>query len=383
MSETVVIGGHDGPVRIVSAEPRAPYDRPPLSKELLAGDRAAEALRFRDDAWYVDHDVDLLLGRAATGIDPAARRLLLAGGSSLGYDRLVVATGAIPRTIPALEGPRTLTLRSLPDAQALRERIVAGTHLVVLGGGFIGLEVAATARRLGAEVTVVEAEPAPLVRPLGAELGAWFAALHRDEGVNVHTSRRVIAVRHGAHGARLTLDDGSTLAADVLLVAVGAVPDTSWLAAAGLPGDGVPVGPGGVSAVPCVLAAGDAARPIDPRTGHPERREHWEAAARSGAAAARTILGQPAAPEVPHGFWSDQHGLRIQLVGDPADGTGVTLDGDPSARSFAATWWRGEKPVAVLLAGRPADLPAARRLVAEATADLHPHPHPNQTRTAA
>ncbi|HEU4973644.1 MAG TPA: FAD-dependent oxidoreductase [Baekduia sp.] len=372
-AEALRRGGYDGPVRIVCGEDAPPYDRPPLSKGALAGTQEAAGLRLRDDRWYAEHDVELVLGRRAAGLDPAARRVQLAGGQELPYEHLVVATGATPRSLPGLERHAgALALRDVGDALALRGRLAPGARLVVVGGGFIGLEVAATATALGAEVTVLEATGAPLSGPLGGAAGARFAALHRRRGVRLETGVR-IARAIGTRTIRgVALADGRRVPADVLLVAVGAAPDTRWLAPAGLPPDGVPVDGGGRTGVPAVLAAGDAARPRDPRTGALRRSEHWDAAVRSGAAAARTILGLPEPPEVPAFFWSDQHGVRIQLVGEPHGADRTTTDGDPHSDAYATTYWRGDRPVAVLLVGRPHGLAGARRLIAGTTTHTDP-----------
>jgi 3-phenylpropionate/trans-cinnamate dioxygenase ferredoxin reductase component len=350
-AETLRRLGYDRSLHMVCAEPVAPYDRPPLSKELLAGERAPASLRLRDDGWYRDNGVDLHLGARATGLDAHRRRLELADGSHLRYERLLIATGAAPRVPPQLQGfDNVLTLRDLPDALALAEHLRPGRRLVVVGAGFIGLEVAATARALGVDVTVVEAAPTPLAGPLGPEVGAWFARIHSDRGVTVLAGARIAGVHGYASVRELRLDDGTRLPADVVLAAVGVAPDTSWF--------------GGTLALPRVVAAGDV-------TGH----QHWEAAVRSAANAARGVLGLPPVPVVPAGFWSDQHGVRFQLVGDTTGAERTTLDGDPGACDFAVTYWRGDRPAAILLAGRPSELPGARRMIAGADS--------NQERSAA
>jgi 3-phenylpropionate/trans-cinnamate dioxygenase ferredoxin reductase subunit len=376
-AEALRRGGFDGRVRLVCAEPTPPYDRPPLSKELLAGERDLASLRLRPDRWYDDNDVELLTGRRAAAIDPHERNVVLQDGARLTYDRLVVATGAGARTLPELAGrDNVLTLRDAGDATVLAQRIGPGVRLLIVGGGFIGLEVASTASGLGAAVTVLEAAPAPLACALGAGTGHWFARLHRRNGIDVRVGARIAATRGRGSCDAVELGDGGWLQTDVVLVAVGAVPDTRWLARAGLDPDGVVVGPGGACAVPGILAAGDAARPVDPFTGRPGRREHWESAARSGTAAARCLLGHAPAPEPPAGFWSDQHGIRINLVGDPSRADRTTVDGDLDAADFAVTYWRRDVPVAVLLAGRPDALPAARALLADP-------PTTNEKRSAA
>ena len=344
-AETLRREGYDGLLHMICAEPIAPYDRPPLSKELLAGERQPDSLRLRDDTWYRDQGVELHLGVRACGLDWECRRVELTGGSALPYANLLVATGAAPLIPPLLHGyENVLTLRDLPDAVRLAEHLRDGARLVIVGAGFIGLEVASTAAVLGADVTVVEAAAAPLAGALGAGVGAWFARLHRRRGVEVRVGAQVTAVRGARQVRELRLADGTRLPVDVVLVAIGATPDTDWF------GGSIPDAPG-------VLAAGDA-------TGH----GHWEAAARGGADAARTMLGRPVAPQRPTGFWSDQHGVRFQLVGNTVGADRIEVDGDPDACDFSVTYWRGHRPAAVLLAGRPADLPAARRAIERSAA---------------
>lgn len=311
-AETLRRCGHDGPVTMVCAEDVPPYDRPPLSKEVLAGARDARSLAFRDERWYLDHEIDLLLGTRATGVRPGH---LETTAGTIGFDRLLAATGARPRTLSG-----ALTLRDASDAERLRGELGEGRHAVIVGGGFVGLEVASTARALGARVTVVEAGPNLLARVLGPDTGDWFAGFHRRHGVEVLTG--VTSAPSG----------------DVTVAAIGVTPAIDWL-----------------SPAPGVVVAGDAAG------GH-----HWEAAARGGAAAAQRMLGLEPAPDGPRSFWSDQHGVRIHLVGSPAGADRATTEGDPPAGDFTTTWWQGSVPVAVLLVGRSHALPEARRLVAGA-----------------
>jgi NADPH-dependent 2,4-dienoyl-CoA reductase/sulfur reductase-like enzyme len=239
-------------------------------------------------------------------------------------------------------------------------------RLVVIGAGFIGLEVAATARALGASVTVVEAAPTPLAGVLGTELGAWFADLHRAEGVEIRTSARVQEIGGRGRIESLVLADGSRIECDHVLVGVGVVPDTEWLAGSGLDDGGVRTDACGRTVAPGVYAAGDAALTYNLGSGRHARSDHWEAAARQGAAAARAMLGLDPAPALPPSFWSDQYGVRIQLVGHPRGADRVEYDGDPAARDFTAWLRRGDAPAAALLVGRPRALAAARRSIADA-----------------
>jgi NADPH-dependent 2,4-dienoyl-CoA reductase/sulfur reductase-like enzyme len=309
--------GHDGPITLVGDEGRLPYDRPPLSKEHLHGDGE---LALRPRGWYDDLGVELRLGEPATGLDVARRRVRLASGEQLPYDRVLIATGARPVRLPGLE--RAHVLRTAVDAAALRDELRPGARLAVVGAGFVGLEVAATARALGVDVTLLEAAPAPLFGVLGPRLGAYFADWHRREGVRVVT------------GATAAPAPGEY---DVLLVAVGVRPALAWLPGGVVPDD------------PHVFAAGDAAG------GH-----HWEAAVAGGVAAAHAMLGRPAPSQPRPSFWSDQYGTRIQFAGDARGHDAVAVRGDPAARDFTALFLRDGVVRAGLLVGRPRALPALR-----------------------
>lgn len=365
--------GYEGRIRIVGDEPERPYDRPPLSKEMLAGAVEEEALSFRPLNWYEQHGVELLLGHRAVRLDPGAHEVELEGGRALRYDQLLIATGSAPRRLPPAEGfDNVHLLRTVADARALRKALWPGVRLAVIGAGFIGQEVAATARALGAEVTIVEALEAPLVNILGAELGHWFARLHREEGVEVLLSAMVSEFRGDGRIEELVLADGRHLECDVVVVGIGVAPATAWLEGSGLDPEGVAVDAGGRSGLPEVYAAGDAARPFDERLGRHVRTEHWEVAARQGAAAAAAMLGQEPAGALLPSFWSDQHGVRIQYLGHADGADRVTVEGDPAGRDFTATFERRGLPVAALLVGRPHALSATRKQIESALADAAP-----------
>ena len=233
-AEALRRGDYDGPIRMISAEPHRPYDRPPLSKDLLLG-ACAEPPALRPAAWYSDHDVDLRLGVRATGLYPAARTLALSDGVRLPYDHLLIATGSRPLALPGLEARTNVTtLRTIEDAWRLRGAIARGARLAVVGAGFIGQEVAATARTAGCDVTLIEAMPWPLGHVLGHELGRWFAELHRDEGVRVVLDRRIAAVHGDVDVAALRLDDDTLVECDHVVVGIGVVPDLDWLKGSGL-----------------------------------------------------------------------------------------------------------------------------------------------------
>lgn len=372
-TETLRAQGYDGPLRIVSAERHPPYDRPPLSKELLAGEMPRAGIGLRPRRWYDERSVDLLLGTRAVALDAADRRLELSSGRVLRYDKLLVATGSRARMLPMLEGyPNATVLRTVDDALALRRALTPGARLAVVGAGFIGLEVAATARALGVKVTIVESLEAPLAGVLGVPLGRWFADLHRSEGVEMLLGARLTGVRGRRRIRALELADGAHVECDHVLVGVGVDPDTRWLAGNGLEVEGVCVDGEGRTSAPDVYAAGDAARVYDAAVGRHVRTDHWEAAARQGTAAARAMLGlEPARSALPS-FWSDQYGVRIQYVGRMDEADRVTLDGDPERRDFEAVFTKAGTPVAALLAGRPRALADARRRVQDGLQSLIP-----------
>jgi len=357
--------GYDGPVRMVCAESCPPYDRPPLSKELLAGDATEETVAYRPAWWYEEKQVELLLGRRAESLAPASRTVRLDSGAELRFDKLLVATGGEARKLSFLDGfDNVHSLRTLADARQLRGELRPGARLAVVGAGFIGQEVAATARKLGAEVTMIEALETPLAPILGEELGRWFAELHSDEGVHVLTGARLEGgVGRGGRLERLLLAGGASVTCDAAVVGVGTVPATGWLAGSGLDEKGVLADTSGRTGLPGVFAAGDATIPFDPRFGVHARTEHWDAAAWQGAAAAKAMLGEePGTPPLPS-FWSDQYGLRIQYVGHARHADAVAIEGDPGARDFEAIFTRCGTPVAGLAVGRPRAIPALKKLI--------------------
>ena len=333
------------PVRILCEETHRPYDRPPLSKELLTGNPSPRGFSFRDAEWYERSQVELLPGVAATRLVPAEQRVELSDGGQLRYEKLLVATGGRPRTLELLSGYDNVSLlRTVDDATALRERLLAGEPLVLVGAGFIGLEIAASARSLGCEVTVVEALPVPLGRVVGADLGRWFMRLHERHGVRMLTGRTVRSVDGELNRIRrLRLDDGTVLECGHLVIGVGSEPACDWLAGSGLStAGGVAVDAAGRTASPEVFAAGDAAATYDPYLGRHVPGSHWEQAARQGAQAARAMLGREPAARRPTSFWTDQYGVRIQYLGRYASGDRLQIDGDPAEPRFTATFLRDE-----------------------------------------
>lgn len=365
--------GYDGRLVIVGDEPHRPYDRPPLSKEFLAGDVCEDALLLEADG--EDLGAVWLLGARAVALAPGARGVRLADGRTVAADGVVIATGAAARTLPGTAGLAGVhTLRTLDDARALRADLTRGGRLVVIGGGFIGAEVASTAYALGLDVTVVEVAPTPLSGPLGTEMGGVVSGLHADHGVRLLCGTGVRGAEAGGDGrvAAVVLADGRRLPADTVVVGVGARPCTDWLADSGLElGDGVVCGADGRTGLPGVVAVGDCAAWYDPATGGHRRVEHWTGALERPAAAVAALLSGGAAeqraPRPPY-FWSDQYGVRIQFAGHAAGADSVAVeDGTPGERNVLAVYRRGEVPVAVLGMNQPRLFTRWRKRLAVAT----------------
>jgi NADPH-dependent 2,4-dienoyl-CoA reductase/sulfur reductase-like enzyme len=361
-AETLRRRGYEGPVRMVCAEPDPPYDRPPLSKELLAGAVEEESAAFQPAWWYEEKQVELLLGARAETLQPEDRTVQLDSGVELRYEKLLIATGSAARRLPFLDGYENVhALRTIADARLLRAELAPGARLTIVGAGFIGLEVAATARRLGVEVTMIEALETPLAPILGEEVGAWFADLHRSEGVRVMTGAMLEGARGNGRVEELTLAGGKQVACDAVVVGVGTMPATAWLRGSGLDESGVRTDTSGRTTLPGVFAAGDASVPFDPRFGAHARTEHWDAAAWQGAAVAQAMLGEyPGTPPLPS-FWSDQYGLRIQYVGHAHHADAVVVEGEPAERDFEVTFTRDGVPIAGLAVGRPRAIPAMKK----------------------
>ena len=355
--ETLRTAGFDGPITVVGAEPHVPYDRPPLSKRLLSGEWEADRILLRKPDDMASLGVTWKLGVAATGLDLGARRVELADGSTVPFGGAIIATGARARTLPGQgDHPDLLVLRTLDDALALRSRLAGGgRRVVVIGAGFIGLEVAATARSLGNDVLVLEAAPAPLIRGLGAEMGAAVAGVHADHGVEVRCG---VVIEGFAPGAVL-IDGGWHEPADVVVVGIGVTPATEWLEGSGLTlGDGIVCHPDLNVGAPLVYAAGDLVRWHNALFDEDMRVEHWTNAAEQGAAAASNLLAEslgerttPYAP-VPF-FWSEQYDRRIQFLGrghaaSQAHQEVRVVIGSVAARQFVALYGDGQRLRGVL-----------------------------------
>lgn len=341
--------GFEGRIVLVGAEPEPPYDRPPLSKEYLRGTKALADIRVHPEQWYADQQVDLELGVAASGLDIDRHSLTLADGRTLAYDRLLLATGSTPRQleVPGAADADVLYLRTRADSDRLRAALSGDVprRVVVVGGGWIGLETAAAAREAGHDVVVIEPQAAPLLGPLGAELGQLFADLHRRHGVDVRTGSGVAALRPLSDGRTAVVDDaGAVHEADVVVAGVGAQPNVSLAERAGLiVDDGISVDAALRASHPDVFAAGDVANAFNPLFGRHIRVEHWANALNGGPAAARSMLGQPVVfDRVPY-FYTDQYELGMEYSGYVGrDGYDqLVYRGDPESLQFLVFWLRG------------------------------------------
>ncbi len=365
-------GGHRGGITLLGAEPHPPYERPPLSKAFLLGDLDEDHLLFRAAAFYAEKGIALRTGVRVIGIDRADHRLRLADGTTLAYDRLVLATGARPRRldIPGSGLAGIHYLRDLADSRTLGAALAGGTRLVIVGAGYIGLEVAAAANARGVPVVVVEALERALKRTASAPVAAALTARHARAGVAFRFGARVSAF-HGRNGrlSTVALADGTTLRADRVLVGIGAAPETALAAAVGLgTADGVPVDPHGRTADPDIFAAGDCALYAHPLAAGTVRIESVQNAVDQAKAVAAAILGRDAPYTTVPWFWSDQYEQKLQIAGLIHPHDKIVLRGDADADGFSVAHLRAGRLVALEALNRPRDYVQARKLIAAGAA---------------
>jgi NADPH-dependent 2,4-dienoyl-CoA reductase/sulfur reductase-like enzyme len=362
--------GYDGEVEVIGRERDAPYDRPPLSKGFLTGSVSVQDLALANTEELSSLGARWRLGRTAAALDPGGRAVVLDDGSRVVADGVVVATGSRARRLPGLAGVTAAhVLRTVADAERLRATLAGCGHLLILGGGFVGAEVASSARELGVDVTLVEAAPVLLGRQFGTELAPLWERLHRDHGVSVRVGTAVAEWRVSGTGdsRRLrgaTLTDGTRVLADATLVAVGSEPDVAWLRGSGLVlDDGLVCDAVGRTSLAQVVGAGDVVRAPHPFVGGPIRVEHWSHALRQPALAVAALLGgAPVPPATPPYVWSDQHGARIQFAGHRIDGDVLrVVAGDLEDLRFTAVFERSGHPVAALSVGQPREFGRWRR----------------------
>lgn len=362
--------GHTGPITLIGEELIAPYQRPPLSKAYLKGEADAESLKLKPDEFYAEHDITLRLGTSAESIDRAGRRVVLKGGGEVPYDVLILATGSANRklTFPSAGPHDLLELRSHADAERLKAVLQPGKRMVIIGGGYIGLEAAASCLALGAAATIVELAPRVLARVACEELSGFFEAYHRARGVEILTGAQVEDLEHSpdghVSGARLT--DGRRIACDAVLVGVGAKACSELAEAAGLDcANGVVVDEQARTSDPSIYAIGDATwRPM-PLYGNRHRLESVPNALEQAKQAVAAILGKPApAPEVPW-FWSDQYDLKLQIAGVPFDADQRVIRGSIEAAKFAIFHLKAGRLLAVEAVNSPAEFMAGRLMIGQ------------------
>jgi 3-phenylpropionate/trans-cinnamate dioxygenase ferredoxin reductase subunit len=367
-AETLRARGFDGRLTLVGDETHLPYERPALSKELLAGKRSPEQLALRQPEFFREQQIELLLGRRVEKVSPKHRTALLSDGRELLWDALVIATGARARRLRGVETPPGVHyLRTLSDALALRSELVRGKRLAVVGAGFIGAEVASTAVALGLDVSVIEPLAAPLERVLGTEIGMLLAERYRAQGVDLRLGTGVtgFACRADGHLRALELSDGGEIACDVAVVGIGAEPAGELLGAPAIETDA-----SGRTEHEGIYACGDVASSWRPSLGRHLRMEHWTSAAGQAAAVARTILGEESMHDDVPFFWSDQFGLRLQYVGFASEWASIDLEDDGDTFSVRYLG-EDERLLAALVANRPGELAGLRRELAASAVVSH------------
>ncbi len=359
--------GFDGEIVLAGEETAAPYQRPPLSKAWLKGEAGLEDLLLRPESFYAEQNIDLRTGVTATAIDAAGKAVTFADGGGETYDVLILATGSTARrlAIPGADRSDLLELRTLDDAERLKSALSPGKRLAVVGGGYVGLEAAASARALGAEAVVIERMDRVLARVASATLSAFFTNLHRRHGVEILTGAEVAGFEDG--GVRLA--DGGLIAADTVLVGVGALAREALARTAGLACEnGVVVDESARTSDPSIYAIGDVThRPIPVHSGRMHRLESVPNALEQAKQAAAAIVGRAApAPEVPW-FWSDQYDVKLQIAGLPFDADHQVVRGDPASGAFAVFHLQGDRIVCVEAVNAPAEFMGGRLLIGKGT----------------
>jgi 3-phenylpropionate/trans-cinnamate dioxygenase ferredoxin reductase subunit len=357
------VGGFDGELIMVGAEAELPYERPPLSKDYLLGKTSAAGLRIKAEDWFGRQAVEVRLGTPAEAVEPRDRVLRLSTGERIGYDAALVASGGRPRRLPGTSSDHVAYLRTRQDADVLADRIRQAGEILILGGGFIGCEVAAAARSLGADVTVLEMQDAPLQAILGAAVGQAIRRIHQVAGVTFRTGETVRRVTE-CRGGLVVHTDRAELRCRLLLVATGIVPNTELLANCGLDlAGGVPVDEYCRTGIEGVFAAGDVAAHFHPLFGRRLRVEHYDNAIKQGVAAAASMLGSGEAFCDPHWFWSDQYEHNLQSAGVTAGCDQVILRGSVDEAAFSAFYLASGLVRAVFALNKAKDVIAGRHMV--------------------
>jgi 3-phenylpropionate/trans-cinnamate dioxygenase ferredoxin reductase subunit len=349
-------------------EPSLPYQRPPLSKKFLGGEMQAERLPIRPASFYESIRCELVLGNPVVAIDAAAHTIRLSDGGSLGYDKLVLAVGghARPLPVPGADLPGVHVLRTMADVQAIRARAMPGVRVAIVGAGYIGLECAATFRKLGLDVTVIEMTDRVMCRVVAPEMSRFYLAEHASHGVNVLTDHKVQALLGDGSVHAVECDDGTQVPADLVIVGIGLVPNCALAEAAGIRcDDGIAVDEHCRTSDPDVYAIGDCCSHPSPRYGRRVRLESVDNAFEQAKSAAANICGKPTPHDKTPWFWSDQYELKLQIVGLSQQYDKVVLRGDPASRSFSCCYLQGGELIALDAVNHGKDFMAARKLIAE------------------
>ncbi len=350
-AETLRAESFDGRIVLIGDESQRPYERPPLSKEYLRAEKDFDAIAVHGERFYDEHEIELLTSTLVTALDATASMVTLSSGERIGYDRLLLATGAAPRrlSVPGANLDGVHYLRSIADADTLRHAIGPSSEVVVIGAGWIGAEVAASARQLGAAVAMVELASVPLERVLGPEVGAIYRDMHAEHGVELHFDIGVDGLLGSSAVEGVRLSDGTVLPATAVVVGVGVTPRAELAGAAGLSIDnGIVVDEHLRTSVPGIFAAGDVANAFHPRYGTRIRLEHWSAALNQGPAAAQSMLGHAVTYDRTPYFFSDQYDLGMEYRGWAPSFDQVVFRGEPASRAFIAFWLRHRRPVAAM-----------------------------------
>lgn len=356
--------GFDGRVVLIGEEPDLPYERPPLSKEYLRGEQSVESLFVQPASWYDDTGVDRRLGIRAISVDAGSRTVELSDGERVAYESLLLATGGRPRKLPGEPLPRVLYLRTVRDADRIRSELEPGRHLVVVGAGFIGAEVAASARTLGLEVTCLELLDVPLERALGKEMGRLYADIHREHGIDLRTGEGVESIEQTNGGVLVRTTRGAAIEGDAVVVGVGIEPNFELGESAGAKIDnGIVVDEFCRTSVDGVFAAGDVANHRHPVFGRHVRVEHFDNAIKQGAAAARNMMGQAEPYDDPHWFWSDQYDHNLQYAGHADSWDELVVRGSTEDRNFVAFYLEQGVVLAALGLNRGKDVRRAMKLI--------------------
>ncbi len=358
--------GFEGRILLIGEEPHVPYERPPLSKELIVTDAGLEKVQLHEAAWYAENRIDLIAGNGAASIDAAGRRVELADGRAVAFDRLMLTTGARVRRLPVpgadLDG--VFYLRTLDDSDAIKARISAGTEVAVIGGGFIGLEIAGSAVTLGATVKVLEAADRPMGRSVAPEVADWFARMHRDRGVDLRLGVTVGALEGTGAVSGVRLGGGSIVPAEVVVIGIGILPNVEIAGAAGLAVDnGIVVDDRGRTSHPDIYAAGDVANQPNAFAGRRLRLESYQNAQDQAAAVARNLCGADEAYEDSLWVWSDQHDVNLQMTGAPEHWDRLVWRGNPDDGPATVFYLAAGRIVAVNTIDNGREMRPAQRLM--------------------